>query len=39
MPDVSSNAPGMVRMRVALDVHKRSIVCRADDTRARASCA
>ena len=36
MPDVSSNAPAMVRMRAALDVHKRSIVCASqpDDPRA-----
>lgn len=27
MPDVSSNAPVAVRMRAALDVHKRTIVC------------
>jgi transposase len=36
MPDVSSNAPAEVRMRAALDIHKRSIVCAAaaDDPRA-----
>ena len=36
MPDVSSNAPVVVRMRAALDVHKRSIVCASqpDDPRA-----
>lgn len=36
MPDVSSNAPGEVRMRAALDVHKRTIVCASqpDDPRA-----
>jgi transposase len=36
MPDVSSNAPAEVRMRAALDVHKRTIVCAAqpDDPRA-----
>ena len=36
MPDVSSNAPGVVRMRAALDVHKRTIVCASqpDDPRA-----
>jgi transposase len=35
MPDVSSNAPVEVRMRAALDVHKRSIVCAScpDDPR------
>ena len=35
MPDVSSNAPAVVRMRAALDVHKRSIVCASqpDDPR------
>jgi transposase len=35
MPDVSSNAPGEVRMRAALDVHKRTIVCAScpDDPR------
>ena len=27
MPDVSSNPPSEVRMRAALDVHKRTIVC------------
>ena len=36
MPDVSSNATGVVRMRAALDVHKRTIVCASqpDDPRA-----
>ena len=36
MPDVSSNAPGVVRMRAALDVHKRTIMCASqpDDPRA-----
>ena len=36
MPDVNSNAPGQVRMRAALDVHKRTIVCASapDDPRA-----
>jgi transposase len=36
MPDVSSNAPSELRMRAALDVHKRSIVCAScpDDPRA-----
>jgi transposase len=36
VPDVSSNAPAVVRMRAALDVHKRSIVCASqpDDPRA-----
>ena len=36
MPDVSSNAPDEVRMRAALDVHKRTIVCASqpDDPRA-----
>jgi transposase len=36
MPDVSSNAPATVRMRAALDVHKRTIVCASqpDDPRA-----
>jgi transposase len=36
VPDVSSNAPGVVRMRAALDVHKRTIVCacQPDDPRA-----
>jgi transposase len=36
VPDVSSNAPGVVRMRAALDVHKRTIVCASqpDDPRA-----
>jgi transposase len=36
VPDVSSNAPGEVRMRAALDVHKRTIVCASqpDDPRA-----
>jgi transposase len=36
MPDVSSTAVGGVRMRAALDIHKRSIVCAsgADDPRA-----
>lgn len=36
MPDVSSNAPAQVRMRAALDVHKRTIVCarQPDDPRA-----
>ncbi len=36
MPDVSSNAPAQVRMRAALDVHKRTIVCASqpDDPRA-----
>ena len=35
MPDVSSKAPGEVRMRAALDVHKRTIVCASspDDPR------
>ena len=35
MPDVSSNAPSEVRMRAALDVHKRTIVCAScpDDPR------
>ena len=35
MPDVRSNAPAVVRMRAALDVHKRSIVCASqpDDPR------
>ena len=41
MPDVSSTAPAVVRMRVALDVHKRSIVCAsaAADRRRAARCA
>jgi len=36
VPDVSSNAPVEVRMRAALDVHKRTIVCASqpDDPRA-----
>ncbi len=36
MPDVISSAPAAVRMRAALDVHKRTIVCAAqpDDPRA-----
>jgi transposase len=36
MPDVSSNAPSELRMRAALDVHKRTIVCAScpDDPRA-----
>jgi hypothetical protein len=36
MPDVRSNAPVEVRMRAALDVHKRTIVCASqpDDPRA-----
>lgn len=36
MPDVSSKAPAEVRMRAALDVHKRTIVCASqpDDPRA-----
>jgi hypothetical protein len=36
VPDVSSNAPAVVRMRAALDVHKRTIVCagQPDDPRA-----
>jgi hypothetical protein len=36
VPDVSSNARGVVRMRAALDVHKRTIVCASqpDDPRA-----
>jgi transposase len=36
VPDVSSMAPAEVRMRAALDVHKRSIVCasQSDDPRA-----
>jgi transposase len=36
VPDVSSNAPSEVRMRAALDVHKRTIVCAScpDDPRA-----
>jgi len=36
VPDVSSNAPAVVRMRAALDVHKRTIVCASqpDDPRA-----
>ena len=36
MPDVSSEAPAEVRMRAALDVHKRTIVCASqpDDPRA-----
>jgi transposase len=36
VPDVSSNAGGVVRMRAALDVHKRTIVCASqpDDPRA-----
>jgi transposase len=36
MPDVSSSAPAEVRMRAALDVHKRTIVCasQSDDPRA-----
>jgi hypothetical protein len=36
VPDVSSSAPGVVRMRAALDVHKRTIVCasQSDDPRA-----
>lgn len=36
MPDVSSNAPAVVRMRAALDVHKRTIVSASqpDDPRA-----
>jgi transposase len=35
MPDVNSNAPVEVRMRAALDVHKRTIVCAScpDDPR------
>lgn len=38
MPDVGPNAAGVVRMRAALDVHERTIVCasRPDDARARA---
>jgi transposase len=36
VPDVSSNVPGEVRLRAALDVHKRTIVCasQSDDPRA-----
>jgi transposase len=36
MSDVSSNAPAVVRVRAALDVHKRTIVCASqpDDRRA-----
>jgi len=36
MPDVSSRAPAVVRVRAALDVHKRTIVCASqpDDPRA-----
>src|SRR4051812_25509790 len=36
VPDVSSNAPAVVRLRAALDVHKRTIVCASqpDDPRA-----
>jgi transposase len=36
MPDVNSNAPAEVRMRAALDVHKRTVVCASqpDDPRA-----
>jgi hypothetical protein len=36
VPDVSSSAPGVVRVRAALDVHKRTIVCasQCDDPRA-----
>jgi hypothetical protein len=38
VPDVGPNAAGVVRMRAALDVHERTIVCasRPDDARARA---
>jgi hypothetical protein len=36
VPDVSSKAPAEVRMRAALDVYKRTIVCASqpDDPRA-----
>jgi transposase len=36
VPDVSSNAPGEVRMRAALDVHKRTIVCASQPEDPRA---
>jgi transposase len=36
VPDVSSNAPSEVRVRAALDVHKRTIVCASCPADARA---